>query len=119
MLKYAVFYILQPIMIAVELGFNLLEVEVIVGVLIPRQVEHGVEVGILCRVVGRLRVQSLKLLEFLVKVLLCVFAPFLLLGAILELGNVVIVGAEFFLNGADVVATGPHECEAGYLPSSR
>ena len=99
-LENAVFHILQAVVVAVELCLHLLEVEVVGGILVPWQVEHGVEVGILCAVVGRLLVQALELLEFFVKVFLGVLVPLLLLGAALELGDVVIVSAQLFLDGA-------------------
>ena len=52
MLKNAVFYLLQTIVVIVKFFLDFLEVKVIGGVSVPRQVEHRVNVGILHRVIG-------------------------------------------------------------------
>ena len=51
MLQNAVFHLLQPIVVMIELFLNFLEVKVVGGISVPRQVEHGVEIGILYRIV--------------------------------------------------------------------
>ena len=47
MLENTVFHVLQSIMVVIKLGLNLFEVETILSILVPWQIEHGVKVGIL------------------------------------------------------------------------
>ena len=87
----------------IEFCLHLFEVETILCKLVPRQVEHGVEIGILCAVVGRLLIQSLEFLKFLLKMLLSVLVPLLFLGTTLKFRDIVLVITQLFLNGTNLL----------------
>ena len=90
-------------MVVVEFLLDLLEVEVVLSVGIPGQVEHIVQISILHRVVGRLGIEALQFAQFLVKLLLHVLAPLHLQAALVQFVDVVNVGTQLLLDGADLL----------------
>ena len=63
MLKNAVLDFFKSVVVVVEFFFHFLEVEHILCVLVPGQVEQLVDVRELCVVVGRLWVESLQFFQ--------------------------------------------------------
>ena len=80
-LQDAVFDFLQAVMVVIEFLLHLFEVKVVLGISVPRQIEHVVEVGILHRVVGCLRVEAFQFAQFFLKLLFHVLVPFHLLAS--------------------------------------
>ena len=100
MLQNAVFDLLQAVMVGIELLLDLLQVKVILGIGVPRQVQHIVEICILHRIVRGLGIESFQLPEFFLKVLLDILVPLHFVGAFLEFVDIVDVGTQFLLNRA-------------------
>ena len=104
MFEYAVLHVLKSVVVVIEFLFHLREIEAIACKHIPRQIENLVEIGVLHRVVGRLRVQSLKFGKFLLELLLHLLAPLHLFGATFKFIDVAeFVYAQFVLNGANLL----------------
>ena len=103
MLKDAILDFFQAIVVFIELLLHLFEVKVVLGIGVPRQIEHIIQIGILYRVIWSLGIDTFQFLEFLVKVLLHFFAPLHLAAALLQFLNIVSIGAQFLLNGADLL----------------
>ena len=87
----------------IEFGLHFLQIEVVFCVGAPWQREQVVEVGILHRVVGRLRVQPLQFFQFFLEMSGFSLAPFHLLHAVLKFGDIVIAVAQLFLYGPDLL----------------
>ena len=100
MFQNAVFDLFQAVMVGIELLLNLLEVKVILGIGVPGQVQHVVQIGILHRVVGGLGIEAFQLSEFFLKVLLDILVPLHFVGTFLEFVDIVDVGTQFLLNRA-------------------
>ena len=77
----AVFDIFKSVMVFIELVLNLFEVEIILGIYTPREIEESVEIGVLHRVVGRLRMNTLQFAHFLFESGSSGFVPIFLFGA--------------------------------------
>ena len=90
-------------MVVVEFLLHFLEVEIVLGIGVPRQVKHIVKIGILHRVVGGLRIKALQFAQFLVKVFLNALAPLHLVAALLQLLDVIDIGTQFLLDGTNLL----------------
>ena len=98
--EYAFLHLLHSVMVAVEYALCTLQVEIVLGILAPRQIDHCLQIVELNAVVGALRIEHVELVEFLSEHLLHVFAPKLCLGFLfqfLALGRTLTV-AQFLLD---------------------
>ena len=100
MLDDALFHLVETVVVLVELFLHVVQVEVVLRVLVPRQLEQRVEVGILHREVGRLRVQPLELAHLFLENLGRLGIPFLLFGPFAQLLYVLVlhVAAQLLLD---------------------
>ena len=87
-------------MVLIEFLFDLLEVEVILAIMFPWQAQEGVEVAVLHRVVGRLRVEPFQLLHLFLEHSLNGIAPLLFRCAGIQFVQVLVGRAQFLLYGA-------------------
>ena len=87
-------------MVSVEFAFHHLQVEVVFGVSVPGQVEHVVEIGILNRVIGCLRVEAFEFAQFFIEMFLHVLVPLHFGAAFVQLLDVVHIGTKFLLDSA-------------------
>ena len=100
MLKNTVLHLLKAKVVGIQLLACAVEVKVVLGNLIPRQVKHQVEVGHLYRVLSNSRIQSLKLCNLLLENLGNLSLPNLLLGCLAELLYIAIyIITQLLLNG--------------------
>ena len=99
-LENTVLNLLKAEVVGIELLACAVEVKVVLGNLVPRKVEHQVEIGHLYRVLRNRRVEALELCNLLVKNLCNLPLPNLLLGSLAELLHVAIyIVAQLLLNG--------------------
>ena len=103
--EYALLHLFHSVVVAVEYALCTLQVEVVLGVFTPRQIDHCLQIVELNAVVGTLRIEHVELVEFLSEHLLHVFAPELCLGFLfqfLALGRSLTV-AKFLLYVLDLL----------------
>ena len=99
-LENTVLNLLKTKVVGIELLACAVEVKVVLGNLVPRKVEHQVEVGHLYRVLGNCRVEALELCNLLVKNLCNLLFPHLLLCCLAELLNIAVyIVTQLLLNG--------------------
>ena len=103
MLQYAVLDFLQSVVVSIEFVFHFLQVEVVLGIGVPRQVEHIVQIGILHRIVRGLRIETFQFAQLFVKMLLNILAPLHLEALLVEFLDVVDISSQFFLNGTNLL----------------
>ena len=90
-------------MVLVELFFHLLQVKIFLSIGVPWQVEHVVKIGILHRVVRGLWVKAFQFAQFLFKLPLHALVPLHLAAALLQFLDVIDIGAQFLLDGANLL----------------
>ena len=100
MLNNTLFYFLQTKVILIEHLLSIFQIEIVLRVLAPRQVEYGFYICILSRVVGRLRMQAFELCYFFFENSGYIFTPLLLCCSLFKLFEVGLLwaSAQFVLN---------------------
>ena len=99
-LKNTVLNLLKAEVVGIELLACAVEVKVVLGNLVPRKVEHQVEIGHLYRVLRNCRVEALELCNLLLENLCNLPLPNLLLGSLAEFLHVAVyIVAQLLLNG--------------------
>ena len=100
MLHDAIFHLVQTIVVGIEDALGAFQVEVILGILLPRQVNEVLQIIQLDAVFRRLRMGSLQLLQFPIEDLSHFLRPFLLRRLLRQLLDILLVGttAQFLLN---------------------
>ena len=102
MFEYAFLHFLHSVVVLVEHLFGIGQVEVVACILVPRKIEHCVEIVVLHVEVRTLRVHVLQLAQFLCEYFTNFFAPFLFLAACNEFFNLIVaVVSELFLYVAE------------------
>ena len=92
---------LHAVVVTVEHSFCVLDIEVVFGVFVPRNVEQGVEVVVLYAVVGSLRIETFQFVQFLDEDVVHLVRPFLGQPSGVEFLNIrVVTVAQFLLNVA-------------------
>ena len=104
MLQDTLLNLFQTEVVVVELLTCKLQIEVVGCDIIPRKLQHKLQVGHLHRVLRNGRVKTLHLIELLLEQLTHLLRPVLLLGSLTHLLNLGIGGvAKLILNGAHLL----------------
>ena len=105
MLDDTVFHFVQTEMVGVEDALGALQVEVVLGVFLPRQVDEILQVIELYAIFRSLRVGAFQFLQLALKDVRHFLRPFLLLGFLCQLLDILLVGiaAQLFLDGAQLL----------------
>ena len=104
MLQNTLLHLVQTEMVAVELFTGALEVEVVLGRVVPRQFEQQLQIGHLHRILGYGGVQPLDFLQLLLEGLADLLGPVLLLGLLAHLLDVGVGAvAQLVLNRAHLL----------------
>ena len=93
-LQYALLHLLHAVVVLVQYALGALDVQVVLGVLVPGQGDHGLQVGELHAVLGALGIEHLQLVQLLHEGGVHLLGPLLGLGLLVEflpLGAAVVV----------------------------
>ena len=84
-LQYALLHFLHAVVVLVQYALGALDVQVVLGVLVPGQGDHGLQVGELHAVLGALGIEHLQLVQLLHEGGVHLLGPLLGLGLLVEL----------------------------------
>ena len=92
-------------MVGVQYLLRMLQIQIVLRTVVPRQVQHLMQVIRLHRIIGRLRIQAFHLVQLLVEQLPYILVPLLFCRAFLQLLELLVrrITAQLILDGLDLL----------------